>query len=152
MQVGTKAYRYSEESGQKFTSSKRMILGLSGVRTVWQVVRTAGTVDRWASGRDDTSSGQLAGNRLFWLPESSETLLNSGNPVKQHLYIQVILSKQNEANHKLTAVFKVSWSLEIGGSRLVFCTEFDSEFHSALRVCLRRIEDPLALKPVPVCA
>jgi hypothetical protein len=34
----------------------------------------------------------------------------------------------------------------------VFCTEFDSEFHSALRWCLGRIEDPLALKPVPVCA
>jgi hypothetical protein len=34
----------------------------------------------------------------------------------------------------------------------VFCTEFDSEFHSALRGGLRRIEDPLALMPVPVCA
>jgi len=33
----------------------------------------------------------------------------------------------------------------------VFCTEFDDEFHSALRVCLGRIEDPLALKPMPVC-
>jgi hypothetical protein len=34
----------------------------------------------------------------------------------------------------------------------VFCTEFDSEFHSTLKGCLGRIEDPLALKPVPVCA
>jgi hypothetical protein len=34
----------------------------------------------------------------------------------------------------------------------VFCTEFDSEFHSALRGCLGRIEDPLALKLVLVCA
>jgi hypothetical protein len=35
---------------------------------------------------------------------------------------------------------------------LVFCIEFDSEFHSALRGCLRRIEDPLAVKQLPVCA
>jgi hypothetical protein len=34
----------------------------------------------------------------------------------------------------------------------VFFTEFGGEFHSALRGCLRRIEDPLALKPLPVCA
>jgi hypothetical protein len=34
----------------------------------------------------------------------------------------------------------------------VFCTKFNSEFHSALRGCLGRIEDPLALKPLPVCA
>jgi len=34
----------------------------------------------------------------------------------------------------------------------VFCTEFGSEFHSALRGCLERIEDPLALKPFPICA
>jgi hypothetical protein len=34
----------------------------------------------------------------------------------------------------------------------VFCTEFDREFHSGLRGCLGRIEDPLALKPVPMCA
>jgi hypothetical protein len=33
----------------------------------------------------------------------------------------------------------------------VFCIEFDSEFDSALRGCLGRIEDLLALKPVPVC-
>jgi hypothetical protein len=34
----------------------------------------------------------------------------------------------------------------------VFCTEFGGEFHSVLRGCLGRIEDPLALKPLPVCA
>jgi hypothetical protein len=34
----------------------------------------------------------------------------------------------------------------------VFYTEFDSEFHNVLRGCLGRIEDPLALKPLPVCA
>jgi hypothetical protein len=33
----------------------------------------------------------------------------------------------------------------------VFCIEFDRKFHSALRGCLERIEDPLALKPLPVC-
>jgi hypothetical protein len=35
---------------------------------------------------------------------------------------------------------------------LVFCTEFDSEFHCFLRGCLGRIEDPLALKLLLVCA
>jgi hypothetical protein len=35
---------------------------------------------------------------------------------------------------------------------LVFCTEFNSEFHSTLRGCLGRIEDLLALKPLLVCA
>jgi hypothetical protein len=34
--------------------------------------------------------------------ESSEILLNSGISVEKHLYIQVILSNQNEANYKLT--------------------------------------------------
>jgi hypothetical protein len=34
----------------------------------------------------------------------------------------------------------------------VFCIEFDNEFHSALRGWSGRIEDPLALKPLPVCA
>jgi hypothetical protein len=35
---------------------------------------------------------------------------------------------------------------------LVFCTEFASEFDSALRGYLERIEDSLALKLLPVCA
>jgi hypothetical protein len=34
----------------------------------------------------------------------------------------------------------------------VFCTEFGDEFHSALKGCLGRIKDPLALKLLPVCA
>jgi hypothetical protein len=34
----------------------------------------------------------------------------------------------------------------------VFCTEFSGEFHSALRGCLGRTEDPLVLKPEPVVA
>jgi hypothetical protein len=34
----------------------------------------------------------------------------------------------------------------------VFCTEFDSEFHSASRGCLGRMEDRIALKLLPVCA
>jgi hypothetical protein len=36
-----------------------------------------------------------------------QNLLNSEIPVKQHLYIQVILSKQNKANHKLTCPMPV---------------------------------------------
>jgi ribosomal protein L24E len=44
--------RYSGGSGRKCTSSGRMMLGLTGVLTVCHVVRTDGTVVRWASGRD----------------------------------------------------------------------------------------------------
>jgi hypothetical protein len=35
---------------------------------------------------------------------------------------------------------------------LVFCIEFNSEFHSALKGCLGRIEDLLAIKSLRVCA
>jgi hypothetical protein len=34
----------------------------------------------------------------------------------------------------------------------VFCTEFGGEFYSALKGCLGKIKDPLALKPLPVFA
>jgi hypothetical protein len=47
-----KTSQHSGGSGQKCTSSERMMLGLTGVRTVWHVVRTNGTVVRWASERD----------------------------------------------------------------------------------------------------
>jgi len=30
-----------------------MMLGLTGIQTVWHVIRMDGTVVRWASGRDD---------------------------------------------------------------------------------------------------
>jgi hypothetical protein len=65
MQAGTEASWCSEGSRLKSTSSEWMILGLLGVRTV-------GTVDRWASGRDDMSSGRLGREptylscRIFW--------------------------------------------------------------------------------------
>jgi hypothetical protein len=78
---------------------------LSGIRTVWYVVQTDETVDGWASGRDDTSSERMSRNRFFLTVKqyrNSRTLLNSGIPVIKHLYIQVILSKQNVANHNLT--------------------------------------------------
>jgi hypothetical protein len=70
-------------SGRESTSSGQMMLGLSGVRTVWHVIWTDGIVDRWASGRDDTSSGRLTGTlkssvlkavqkhlKHFWIVES----------------------------------------------------------------------------------
>jgi hypothetical protein len=74
MQVGTEASRYSEGSGRKYTSSGRMMLDLSGILTEWHVVQTDGTVDTWASRRDDTSSGRLTRNRFFWLVTSAESL------------------------------------------------------------------------------
>jgi hypothetical protein len=96
--------------------------GLSGVRTVWHDVQTVGTMDRWASRRDDTSSERLAGNRFFLTFKQcriSGTLLNSGIPVKKHLYIQVILSNQNEANYKLTMPMIVRSSTRHGWKRLM---------------------------------
>jgi hypothetical protein len=48
--IGTS--RHSGESGWKCMSSRRMMLGLIGVRTVWHVVWMDGTVVRCASGRD----------------------------------------------------------------------------------------------------
>jgi hypothetical protein len=44
--------RHSGGSERKCMSSGRMMLGLIGVRTVWHVVRTNGSVVRWSSGRD----------------------------------------------------------------------------------------------------
>jgi hypothetical protein len=46
--------RHSGGSGRKCTSSGQMMLGLTGVRTVWHVIRTDGIVVRWASGQDDS--------------------------------------------------------------------------------------------------
>jgi hypothetical protein len=62
-------------SERERTSSGQMMVGLSGVWMVWPFVRTDGIVDRWASRRDDMSSGQLTNNRnlltckqcrIFW--------------------------------------------------------------------------------------
>jgi hypothetical protein len=47
-----KPSRLSGGSRQKCTSSGRMMLGLTGVQTIWHVVRTNGIVVRWTSGRD----------------------------------------------------------------------------------------------------
>jgi hypothetical protein len=72
--------------------------GLSSVRTGWHVVRTDGTVDRWASGRDDTSSGRLTGNlnssivqsllKMLWQVESLFTA---------PLHISDFVQTQNDA-------------------------------------------------------
>jgi hypothetical protein len=81
MQTGTKASRYSGGSRQKSTSSGRMMLGLSGVQTVWHVVRTDGTVDKCASGWDGTVVRTADREpEIFWLAEFSKTLQNSGIP------------------------------------------------------------------------
>jgi hypothetical protein len=62
MQAGTKASRYSRGSRNKDTSSGRMILVCLASGRGEHVVRTDGTLDRWTSQRDDTSSGRLIGN------------------------------------------------------------------------------------------
>jgi hypothetical protein len=71
-----KTSQHSGGSGQKCTSSERMMLGLTGVRTVWHVVRTNGTVVRWASERDVS----IVRTKIFDLSrsaKSSESALNS---------------------------------------------------------------------------
>jgi hypothetical protein len=55
MKAGTEASRYSKGSG------RMMLVCLASGRDE-HVVQTDGTVDRWTSGRDDTSSGWLTGN------------------------------------------------------------------------------------------
>jgi hypothetical protein len=62
MQAGTKASRYIEWSERKDTSSRRMMMVCLASGQDEHVVRTDGTVDIWASGWDDTSSGRLTGN------------------------------------------------------------------------------------------
>jgi hypothetical protein len=86
MQAGTEAYRCSEGSRRKYTSSRWMMLGLSGLRTVWYVVQMDGTVDRWASGRDGTVVRMADREPTFLTVESSETLLNSGIPCKNKIF------------------------------------------------------------------
>jgi hypothetical protein len=52
MQAGTETSRYSMGSGRNEHFIQTDDSGLSSVQTGWHVVRTDGTVDRWASGRD----------------------------------------------------------------------------------------------------
>jgi hypothetical protein len=57
-------------SGRKYTSSGRMMLSLSGVRMVWHIVRTDGTVDRLVSRRDGTIFRTADREpEIFWLAE-----------------------------------------------------------------------------------
>jgi hypothetical protein len=73
-------------------------------RTVWHVVRMDGIVDRWASGRDGTVVRMTDREPILLTCTQcrfSETLLNSGIPIKKHIYKHVILSNQNEANYNI---------------------------------------------------
>jgi len=78
---------------EQFEASRHS--GRSGRKVL--VVRTDDALDSWASGRYDTSSGRLVGNRIFWLvncAKSSGSTLNSRIPVKKHHYKEVILSNR----------------------------------------------------------
>jgi hypothetical protein len=85
MQAGTEASRYSRGSGRKEHVVRTDDAGLSGVQTVWHVVLTDGTVDRWVSGRDAsivrTADRELEFFNLFRRAESLENALISGIPV-----------------------------------------------------------------------
>jgi hypothetical protein len=81
MQAGIEASRYSRGSGRKEHIVRTDDVGLSGVQTVWHVVQTDGTVDRWTSGRDGsivrTADRELEFFNLFRSAESSENALIS---------------------------------------------------------------------------
>jgi hypothetical protein len=62
MQAGIEASRYSGGSGQKDTSFGWMMLVCLASGRDEHVVRTNGTVDRWGSGRDNTSFGRITEN------------------------------------------------------------------------------------------
>jgi hypothetical protein len=74
--------------------------GLSGVRTVWHVVRTNGAVDRWASGRDNTSSGRLTRNLKSFIFFTVQSLLKMLWQVESmftaSLHISDFVQTQNE--------------------------------------------------------
>jgi hypothetical protein len=91
-----KTSQHSGGSGRKCTSFGRMMFGLTGVRTVWHVVRTDGTVVKCASGRDGsivrTTDRETKSSifhtvqsllRVLWIVESLFTT---------SLHTQVILS------------------------------------------------------------
>jgi hypothetical protein len=61
------------------------MLGLTSVRTVWHVVRTDGTVVRWASGRDGSivwmTDREPKSSIFSGSAKSSKSALKSGIPV-----------------------------------------------------------------------
>jgi hypothetical protein len=75
--------RHSGGSGWKCMSSGRMMLGLTGIRTVWHVVRT-GWLDRLDGWQGTEIFVELSLLRVLWIVESLFTA---------SLHTQVILSK-----------------------------------------------------------
>jgi len=104
IQAGTVASRYSRGPNGKCTLSGRMILGLTGIRTVRHIFWMDGTVDRWASGRDgtivQTTDGDSENFCLENSAEPSDITLNSGIPCKTaSLQTSDFVQTQNEANN-----------------------------------------------------
>jgi hypothetical protein len=101
MQAGTKASRYSGGSGRKDTSSGRMMLVCLASGRDEHVVWTEGIVDRWTSGRDDTSSGLLTGNLKSSIFFAVQSLLKKLWQVESlftaSLHISDFVQTQNEA-------------------------------------------------------
>jgi hypothetical protein len=80
------------------------MLGLTCVQMVRHVVRTDGTVDRWASGRDgtivQTADRDSENFCLESSAESSDITLNSRIPWKTaYLHTSDFVQTQNEANN-----------------------------------------------------
>jgi hypothetical protein len=94
MQAGTETSRYSMGSGRNEHFVRMDNAGRSSVRTGWHVVRTNGTVDRWASERDG-SIVRTADKELeflltcrLWIVESLFTA---------SLHLSDFVQSQNEA-------------------------------------------------------
>jgi len=94
MQAGTETSRYSMGSGRNEHFVRTDDAGRSSVRTGWHVVRTDGTVDRWASGRDGSIVRTVDGELEFlltcrlWIVESLFTA---------SLHLSDFVQTQNEA-------------------------------------------------------
>jgi len=118
MQARTEASRYSGGSGRKDTSSGRMMLVCLASGRDEHVVRSDGTVDRWAFGWDDTSSGRLTGNLKSFIFFAVKSLLKMLWQVESlfvaSLHISDFVQTQNEAKILTNSPFghsgtKITW-------------------------------------------
>jgi hypothetical protein len=102
----------------KDTSSKRMMLVCLASGRDEHVVQTDEIVDRWASGRDDTSSRQLTGKLKSFIFFAVQSLLKMLWQVESlftaSLHISDFVQTQNEAKILINSPFghsgtKITW-------------------------------------------
>jgi len=98
------------------------------------VVRTDGTVDRWASGWDDTSSGRLTGNLKSSIFFAVQSLLKMIWQVESlfttSLYISDFVQTQNEAK---ILTFSVTYLLVDQGCYMIVYQEYQVSWDEVAR-------------------